>query len=480
MRGRWLFVVFLLFPFVASAQEPLTYRLHYAASGDPLVHVSLTVPGGQAGPLTLIVPRNLPGGYGWRPYDGFIEHVQAFSAAGVALEVQRASGGPRWSAGNAGERVARVEYDVNIAQMEREILDAVDSSRVRAAYASLLGYSVFAYPEGLEEKPIRLRIEGPANWPVFTTLNPRLPADLGATTADAPNYYTLADSQILMGPDLQLRRLDGRVPLFLAVYAETAEDLDEEGKLAREALDRVSDYFKESPLPHYTVHVELLRPVSDRHSYFFSQEHVDSGSFSLGNSRAISRSSTPEERETNRFNYAHHIAHSWVPKQVYGTGYLPFLWEIPPLIDTIWFNEGFGRYAAIAALASTLPQADAEKYRRGKLDDLRQALDHMPKTLRKMSLVDLSRAGSFIYTDDFRVAQILFGRGALMAAEMDDRIRARTQGKKSFRDAFASMLEWSRTNHRGFRIEELPGIISGGTGVDVGDILKRWLEPTEP
>jgi predicted metalloprotease with PDZ domain len=477
MRARWLVVLLLVFPFAASAQEPLTYQLRYAASGDTKIHVSLTLPSGAPAPVAFVMPRTIPGGYSWRPYDGFVEHLQAYSAAGAALEVKRASEGPRWMAGKSGDRVARFEYDVNIARMEQEILDAVDSSRVRPGFGGFLGYSVFGYPDGHEEDPVRIQIQGPAAWPVFTTLSPRVPAETGKVTATAPNFYALADSQILMGPDLQLRKLDGRVPLFLAVYAETTEDLDEEGKLAREALDRVSDYFKESPLAHYTVFVELLRPISPRHTYFFSQEHLDSGTFCLGTDRAITKNSTAEQRETNRFNYAHHMAHSWVPKQVYGVGYLPFTWEFPPIIDTIWFNEGFGRYAAIEAMAAKLSPAEA--YRQGKLNSLRGVLQDTPRFIRALPLDVLSQAGSYIYGDDFRVGQNLFSRGALMAAEMDDRIRARTHEKKSFRDAFASMLEWSRKNHRGFRVSEFAGIISAGTGVDVTDILKKWSEPLD-
>jgi hypothetical protein len=67
------------------------------------------------------------------------------------------------------------------------------------------------------------------------------------------------------------------------------------------------------------------------------------------------------------FNYAHHMAHSWIPKRAYGEGYIPFLWEMPPVIDTIWFNEGFGRYAAIAALADGMPGQEGREFRQGQL-----------------------------------------------------------------------------------------------------------------
>ena len=295
--------------------------------------------------------------------------------------------------------------------------------------------------------------------------------------AQAADYYALADSQIVMGPKLELRRIAGGVPLFLSVYAECDEDLAQEGALAREALDKVIAYFGKAPFPQYTVELELLRPVTDRHQYNFSMEHLESGTFYLGTDRALTVKASDRDREAHRFNYAHHIAHSWIPKRAYGVGYLPFTWEMTPIIDTIWFNEGFGRYVAIEALAEGLPKEEAALYRTQKLDVLREILELAPDFIRRMSLTALSREGSFLYADDFRVGQNLFSRGALMAAETDERIRSQTAGQKSLRDALRHLMEWSERNHRAFRIEELPAIFRETTGVDTSSILDRWMHP---
>ena len=59
------------------------------------------------------------------------------------------------------------------------------------------------------------------------------------------------------------------------------------------------------------------------------------------------------------YNFAHHIAHAWVPKRAYGHGYFPFQWELAPVLDSIWFAEGFGQYAAIQAVAAGSPDPAA-------------------------------------------------------------------------------------------------------------------------
>ena len=477
MRRSMMLAALLVFPAVAFAQKPLEYRVEYLRPKSPQIHISLRVPEGAEAPLTLVIPRAIPGGYVQRPYDPFVENVRALSPAGSSLEVRREEQGPRWKIGKHGDHFDRVEYDVNLSRMEREILAASDSSKIRDGYVGLLGYSIFAFLLGREEQPIRLEVTGPADWPVFSTLAPQVPAKVGSLVASAPDYYALADSQIVMGPNLQLRRIEGTVPLFLALYAETEDDLSEESALARDALDKMIAYLGKAPFSHYTVQRELLRPISERHEYGFSMEHLESGTFYFGIDDAITSKSDLRARESQRFNYAHHMAHSWIPKHAYGVGYLPFEWEAAPLIETIWFNEGFARYAVIEAFAEAMAQDQGSAYRLRQLDALRKIVDEAPPFIRRMSLLDLSREGSFLYGDDFRFGMNLFSRGALMAAEMDDRIRARTQEKKSLRDALRYLLDWTEKNRRAFRVEELPVIFRDATGVDTGDILDRWLHP---
>jgi predicted metalloprotease with PDZ domain len=384
--------------------------------------------------------------------------------------------GPRWRLGKAGEHVGRVEYAVDVAAMEREIFDASDTSKQRDGYLGVMGYSVFGYIEGMDDAPARLDVEGPEGWPAFVTLAPQVPPATGRTSATAVSFYALADAQVVLGPKVIFRKVPGEgLPLYLAIYAETREDVEVEGSLARTALDRVGEYFSRPPFAHYTVHLELLNPVTPRHDYGFSMEHLESGTFFMGVDRALTPESPASARQINLFNYAHHIAHSWIPKHAYGEQYFPHSWEIAPLIDTVWFNEGFGRYAAIDALAWGMPAPENEAFRTRHLDRLREIVESAPPAIRRMPLVELSRVASVLYSRDFRTGMNTFARGGLMAAEMDQRIRERSGGAKSLRDALRFMPDWVRRTGRGFRVSEFAGIVREATGVQVGDILERWL-----
>ncbi len=476
-----------------NAAEPtkLLYRVTYALETPNLVHISIRLPQPEKTLLTLIIPRSVPGGYAQRPYDPFVANVKAFSESAPhasnndAVAVERDELGPRWTIGNrdsSGATIARIEYDIDVAKMERDIFSAADTSIIRDGYVGLLGYSIFAFLEGRENLPIQLEIHAPAKWPVFSTLAPQVPIATTTFTAQAANYYALADSQITLGPKLLVVKnvvtnSPDSTPLFVSLYAETNADITVEAKLARDSFDKVAAYFGSAPFSHYCVVLEYLKPLPPPHEYNFSMEHLDSGTFFFDIDHAITAGSSNIEKESVRFNYAHHIAHSWIPKRCYGAGYLPFNWEMTPVIDTIWFNEGFGRYAAIAALADALPKNEAARYRIAKLDRLRAIVASAPDFLQHMSLDELSREGSFIYSDDFRVGMNLFSRGALMAAEMDDRIRTETSGQKSLRDALRYLIDWTTQNRRAFRTEELPEIFRQATGVDTTSILKSWMLP---
>jgi predicted metalloprotease with PDZ domain len=475
-------------PRIVGAQETITYRVRYDLATPQSVRVTLKfagpaeTKGGLAAPFTLIMPRAIPGGYAQRPYDPFLTNILAHGSDGLAVEARREEFAPRWTIGKAGERVVTIDYDVDVKRMEREILSAADSSKIRNEYVGLLGYSIFAFVAGHENEPVRLEVSARPAWPVLSSLAPQLPAPISELTAQAANYYALADSQITMGSKLQLREIpgeNGRPHLFLAAYAEAEDDLQQEGELAREALDKVVAYFGNAPFTHYTVALELLKPLSDRHEYNFSMEHLESGTFCFDTNRVLVTRASDIQREIRRFNYAHHMAHSWIPKRAYGWNYLPFRWEMAPVIETIWFNEGFGRYAAIEALAEVMPSEKAARYRKERLDRLQGLVDSAPQFLRQMSLTELSREGSFLYSDDFRTGMNLFSRGALMAAEMDDAIRAQTGNQKSLRDALRHLLDWSAQNHRAFRVEDLPQIFHDATGVDITEILTRHLQPLQ-
>jgi|688.fasta_scaffold196466_2 predicted metalloprotease with PDZ domain len=457
----------------AQPVSDIRYTARYARAGDTAIAIEMTWTPPLATARALVMPRAIPMGYGEQRYDAFLREVTAHDAAGVAHAATREEG-PRWRL-EAG--TTRVTYRVDLAALERTIKAASDQSRVRDGYLGALGYSLFAFLDGAEARPARLRVEAPADWPVFVTLAPRFPFTPGPVDATATDYYALADAQIIMGPKAEVRRLaTSPVPVYLASYAEGPVDLDRVGRLALTAFERVAAWFGSTPFDHYTLHQELLTPLSPEHEYGMSMEHLGSSTYYLAASAGITAASTAADDARVLYNYAHHISHAWVPKRAYGQGYFPFQWELAPVLDSIWFAEGFGQYAAILAVAAGTP--DPAAFRADMLERrFRTNVTNAPDFLKRLSLVELSRVASTRYAEDFRTGRLVFSRGGLMAAAIDDHIQRQTSGAKSLRDALRYLVAWTAKEQRAFTIEELPALIQTATGVNTRAVIEEWLKP---
>jgi predicted metalloprotease with PDZ domain len=457
------------------SQDPseVAYLLRYDADRAGRVVVTMTPPP-QHGAVQLVFPRSIPMGYGVVPYADFVEGVRGWSPTGEQLPVARLEG-PRWEIGREGAGLERIRYVVDVHRMEQRTLAASDSSRSRYGYLSLLGYSVLGYLDGLEKAPVKLEVRAPVGWPVYATLAPSATPWPGQVTLNAPEFYAAADSQIIMGPDLQVRQLAGVRPLYLVGYVEAPADLALDGSLVEQAFARVAEWFASTPFPHYTAMIEYLRPVSGEHRYGFSMEHLESSTYFLDTSRALLPTSPGDEVTRARFNYAHHIAHSWIPKRLSGEGYFPHRWEVPPVIDTLWFSEGFARWIASEALLGATADGERDQLRAAQKARWEGMVNLFPALFRTTPLVELSRVGSTQYSEDFRIGQTLFCRGALFASELDSAIRERAGGGRSLRDAIRAMMVWGAREKRGFRVDELARLIGEPVGVDVGSVFTKWL-----
>jgi len=136
----------------ATDESKLTYHLTYSLEAPTLVHISIHFAQPAPAPLTLIIPRSVPGGYAQRPYDPFVANVKAFSESAPhastndAVSIDRDELAPRWIIGkqaSATSTISRIEYDVDVAKMERDIFSAADTSRSSAFLADSASTETF-------------------------------------------------------------------------------------------------------------------------------------------------------------------------------------------------------------------------------------------------------------------------------------------------------------------------------------------------
>jgi len=447
----------------AFGQQPVRYQLEYY-SGNDFLSVTIHIPE-DAGEHTksLIIPRSAPGTYAFTDYAEFVEQVNATSANGDVLHGERGQGS-YFSFATEGRSLTAISYRVNLKRMESVLTAGFETSKLRDNYLGLLGYSVFGFADGLADRPVKLEVDTSPDWPVFSTLSPRLEPPAAKAEFEAASFAELVDAQYLLGKDVQIAEVDGApIPLFVAVYSEVETDLNEIGRRALMSLDGLADYFGYVPMPHYTMVLEYIVPPTPQHKYGFWMEHLNSMTGSSDAANAVQGF----EEKPRIGGIVHHMAHSWVPLRSYGEGYRPFEWQVAPLIDTIWLNEGFAWYVSYYNVLDF----------KGILDFFRETVASAPDYIRDLSLRDLSRLGSTQYGEDFRIGMNLFSRGALMAHDLDMEIQDKTDGARSFRDVMLALLRWTEEHQRAFDYDEIEPIMSESTGIDLSATWIRWQEP---
>lgn len=467
LRIGMFFLVFL-----TSARSPaqVHYLLSFNDSASAQLQISIEVPRALATPVEFIMPRSVPGEYAVTKYDLFVQSPRAVSPEGKTRPMTRNDlGAPRWFLADSGFLVKRIVYTVDMKKMDEGIHDASDKSLLRTGFAGLLNYSVFGWIEGCDRLPVSCSIRTFSTWPVFSTIAPTATPAKGNLEIRATDYYELADAQTFLGPRFRVKEYKALVPLFVADYSEGKQaDLDNYAWMETQSLGILNDYFGELPFRQYTVLFRQVIPLPDDDPGNFGMEHLQSSTFFGDTSRIVTTKLSEAQLWKKIPGYLHHMAHAFIPLRCYGDSYRPYVLEIPPVINNIWFNEGFMWYI----VADTLKD-------KAMLEDFRRSTFGAAPAIRQMPLSELSQIASTQYAEDFRIGTAVFSRGALMAAEINDYVKAQTGGKYSMRTIYRYLYEWSRKNSRAFTLREFPDLMKSATGVDVSAIYDKWQRPID-
>lgn len=444
---------------LSFGQSEIVYTLNHITNSDT-IEIVLEFDALATNAVKLVMPRSGPGTYEITNYLSFVDNVKGYSISGDVLN-GIIGDGSFFTFEEKEESLKKISYEVNVKKMELSLLGGFASSKIRENYLGILGYSVFGFLEGFENRTIVIDINTNKGWPIFSTLKPSIERKKGSDSYETENFALLADAQFLLGNAVQIFQVKAsKIPLFVAAYAETPISLEEIGRRGLLSLNGLADYFGYIPMPNYTMCYEFLNPISEMHSYGFSMEHLNSMTSSFSISRAILQ----YEENASIGGIVHHMGHSWIPLRSYGTGYRPFEWQTAPIIETIWLNEGFVWYVSFYHILDN----------KRILNFFKKTLKEAPDYIKQKSLKELSILGSTQYSLDFRIGKNLFSRGALLAHDLDIFIQKETEGKKSFKDAILGLLKWTENNKRAFKYNEIELIMSEATGIDLSNVWSKW------
>jgi predicted metalloprotease with PDZ domain len=466
---KHLFTFLLPAIFCTGISAQVHYSIAYTDSLSARVKVIIQPVQTIQSSAAFIMPRSVPGAYSMISYDSFIEAISAVSSTGEKLVMRKyKNDAPRWNCTDAGKIISQIVYEVDLSNMEKK-LSSADASIVRPGFIGLLNYSVFGWMEGTETQPVQCTVRCMNQWPIFSSNQPTVQMERGTFTFNTDNYYTLADGQLFMGPKLRVKRFTGLVPVFIASYCQTGDEyLDDYGKQGIMSLEILNEYFGEIPFKQYSILLRKALPLEETTAPALGMEHFQSSTF-LGDTTGV-RSKPMDQNALIKTmpTYLHHMGHAWLPLRCYGDAYRPYVKEIPPIINNIWFNEGFMWFIPYETLQS-------EEWKKIFYSNTYTT----DPQIKKMGLQELSQTASLMYGADFRLGKAVYSRGAGMAIEMNNYLKAKTGGKKSMKEVIRFLYNWSKQNKRPFSMEEFPQLLNKACGVDLSAIYKKWQLPVE-
>jgi predicted metalloprotease with PDZ domain len=467
MRHYIFLLILLQVCLLSSAQ--VSYTITYRDSSSKTIKVSIQPATQIKAPVSFVMPRSVPGAYGISIYDQFVRNIYAITSDGKKhLMNKDRRDAPRWYYNDTGKLVYRIEYEMDLDRMERKIAPG-DASILRPGFAGLLNYSILGWIDGKAEEAVQCSVETFSNWPIFSTNDPSLSLSKGYLTFSTTDFYALADGQLFLGDRFHVKEFKGIVPLFVASYCETADEyLDDYGKQELIAMGILKDYFGELPFQHYSIMLRSAIPLEPGNFPALAMEHLQSSSF-FGDTSEVRRAAmSPQDLMKTIPTYLHHMAHAFIPLRCYGDTYQPRVMEIPPIINNIWFNEGFMWYIVY----DTLKQESWKTI-------FNTSVYNTSPLIKKMSLQQLSQTASTMYAVDFRIGRSIYSRGALMAMEINEYLKSKTGGRKSMKDIYRYLWQWANENKRAFTMEEFPKLISQACNIDLTAIYQKWQGPIQ-
>lgn len=408
------------------------YEVRVVAPEHHWMEIEVTFPQVAPGPLELRMSRSSPGRYALHEFAKNVFRVRAFDAGGDPLPLERPD--------PYGWTVP--EHDGRVTVVYRIFGDRADGTylQVDTTHAHMNGPATFLWARGLEERPVRIRLQAPAGeeWTVATQL---FPGD-GPLERTAPNLRYLLDSPVEFGEtridSFAVRDAGGEQTIHVALHHQgTEREAAEYVAGVRAIVEEMVEVFGEYPAfddGSYTFIADYLPWASGD-----GMEHRNSTILTAGASLATAGRGLLG-------TVSHEFFHAWNVERIRPASLEPFDFEHANMSSELWLAEGFTSYygdlvlhrAGIAPLEQFL----------GDLGGYVGAVETSPGVAFR-SAVDMSRLAPFVdaarpvdptYWSNTFLSYYTYG--AALGLGLDLSLRDRTDGRVTLDDFMRAM--WMR------------------------------------
>jgi len=432
---------FLLVASLVHAQEnrddltPLEISYTTSLSDDlKTFHVDMAVENFARPAMHVAMPAWMPGAYFIGDFGENIQDLQALGDDEVDLAVTRMSSGT-WSIDTQGHANIRVSYSLPAAGRRRFGPPREEEGPVTGRRIN--GPATYLYVRGAKATPIAARYEVPDDWGIANGLL----ATEDPHVRRARDYDTFIDAPTILGQYVE-RHFEVNGTPFSCVFFENEQqydfDIDAFVEIVRRIVVNIGELYGSYPFPNYVFLFTL--PGGG------GLEHLNSTSIGL---RAESQKEDPEAGASV---VAHEFFHTWNVKRIRPSVLGPFDYQQENYTGNLWVSEGWTSYFGDLTLTRTgVLTQDEFLGLFGRIIGREQNKERR----KEHSVVWASRNGWHRYPDEEGSRVDYYGKGELLGALIDLKIRHETNNTKSLNDVMRFMNRW---------------FAEGGVGFEEGDV----------
>ena len=469
---------------LSGAPYPGTLTLDIDATdlSHRIFHVRERIPV-QAGPLTLLYPRWLPGNHS---PTGPIDKIAGIVITGNGQRIQ-------WTRDPLDVYAFKLDVPMGVStlQVAFDYLTPTDRSQGRVVMTpvmlNLQWNAVALYPSGHDASGITIasNLTLPPQWQAATALDV---ASHDASTHDASTLHyapvsfdTLVDSPVYAG--LYFKQIDldpgAKVPVHLDVFADDPKYL--EAKPGQIAAHRqlVQQAYKLYASHHYN-HYDFLFSLSDQMSgnglehHRSSEDGVGAKYFTEWADNAADRDLLP-----------HEYTHSWNGKFRRGADLATPNFNVPMQDSLLWVYEGQTQYwgnvlAARSGLRSAEQSRDALAMVAAAYTDNRAGLTW--RTLQDTTndpIIAQRRPKPY---RGWQLGEDYYSGGQMIWLEADARLREKSGGKKSLDDFAAAFfgVDNGSWGVKTYTFDDVVAVLNGVVADDWATFLRTRLDGRMP
>jgi predicted metalloprotease with PDZ domain len=448
----------------AAVVPTLRYNLSMPAPQTHYFEVKMELGGFPAEYTDVKMPVWAPGSYLVREFSKNVEGLQARTAGGQALTVEKLSKNT-WRVHHPKQASFQVSYRVYAFEL------SVRTSFIDADHGYLNGSSVFMYPADNKMLGSTVAVQPAAGWATVSTA--LRPAAGGAKfTYKAASYDELADSPMEIGNQKVLEFTANGTPHQVAMYGTYQGD---DAKITAEMKKVVEEAHRvvgQNPLDHYLFIVHNLERGGG------GLEHLYSTTLEVGRTTY----STDAAFKSFLGLAAHEYFHLWNVKRIRPKALGPFNYDEENYTNMLWVSEGMTEYYSkqILARAGVLSR---EEYL-GKLANAIGEVENTPGN-RIQSAAESSFDAWIKYyrpNENANNTQIsYYSKGDLIATWLDLNIAEATKGQKHLDDVFRLLYDtYYKKAGRGFTDKEYQDAVATVAGRRFDDFFQKSVYGTAP